>query len=217
MPPPASGSASFRFATSSLDDRGVIALVMAAGASRRFGPSDKRIAPLPDGRTLLAATVESLRLGFNDVRVVIGADDTPADLNLPDAVPIIRAPNASWGLGSSIADAVRALEGEQAEAIALCLGDMPWIRTDTLMQLSRAAAEDTIVRPVCQGQPGHPVLFGRAYWPDLERLEGYEGGREVIRRYQSRYRSIDVADQGIMTDLDHPTALDASPQGRSGP
>ncbi|MGM0449637.1 MAG: nucleotidyltransferase family protein [Pseudomonadota bacterium] len=195
----------------------LITLVMAAGASRRFGDADKRIATLPDGRTLLAATVESLRLAFSDVRVVIGADDTLAALNLPSDTPLIRALHASDGMGSSIADAVRTLKGEQAQAVALCLGDMPWIRTDTLERLSRAAAENMIVRPVCQGLPGHPVLFGRAYWPDLERLEGDEGGREVIRRYPTRYRSIDVADQGVMTDLDHPTDLGASPPGRSGP
>lgn len=183
---------------------GVIALVMAAGASRRFGDADKRISALPDGRTLLAATVESLRPEFSDIRVVIGADDTPANLNLPGAVPVIRAPNAVRGMGSSIADAVRTLEGEQADAVAICLGDMPWIRADTLNGLRQEATEDGIVRPTHQGQPGHPVLFGRAYWAELGQLTGDEGGRHLIRQYPTQCRLLPVDDPGILADLNHP-------------
>lgn len=36
----------------------VVALVMAAGCSRRFGVADKRLAVLPDGRSLLASSCE---------------------------------------------------------------------------------------------------------------------------------------------------------------
>ena len=188
---------------------GVIALVMAAGASRRFGEADKRIAALPDGRPLLAATVENLHLVFRDVRVVLGVDDTPAALNLPWAVPVIRAPNAAQGMGSSIADAMRSLEGEQAEAVAICLGDMPWFRADTLRLLEQAATGNGIVRPVHRGTPGHPVLFGHAYWRELCELSGDQGGRGLIHRYQSQCRLLPVDDPGILADLDHPPAPDA--------
>lgn len=180
----------------------VIALVMAAGVSRRFGDADKRITTLPDGRPLLAATVRSLCQGFQDVRVVIRSEDTPTELCLPQGVPVIRAPNATRGMGSSIADAVHTLEGEQAEAAAICLGDMPWIRVDTLRLLEQEAQEHSIVRPIHQGQPGHPVLFGGAYWRQLCQLTGDQGGRDLIQQY----RPLPVDDPGILADLDHPPA-----------
>ena len=183
---------------------GVIALVMAAGASRRFGDADKRVAALPDGRTLLAATVAGLYSGFNDVRVVIGADDRPEDLNLPGAIPVIRARNAARGMGGSIADAMHTLEGERAAAVAICLGDMPWIRAATLAGLAREATATGIVRPVHQGQPGHPVLFGHSFWPELARLSGDEGGRQIIQGHPSRCQLVSVDDPGILADLDHP-------------
>lgn len=41
----------------------VVALVMAAGYSRRFGAADKRQARLKNGRTLLVASVANARRG----------------------------------------------------------------------------------------------------------------------------------------------------------
>ncbi|MGM0433871.1 MAG: nucleotidyltransferase family protein [Pseudomonadota bacterium] len=188
---------------------GVIALVMAAGASRRFGDADKRVAALHDGRTLLAATVAGLCSGFSDVRVVIGNDDSPAALNLPGTVPVIRAPNAARGMGSSIADAVHALGGERASAVAICLGDMPWIQAPTLALLASHAAPDRILRPVYHGQPGHPVLFGRTFLPALAGLSGDTGARPIIQRYPGASHTVSVDDPSILADLDHPTSLHA--------
>jgi len=48
----------------------VIALVLAAGSSTRFG-SDKRRATLADGRSLLAHSVARARAVFDEVRVVL--------------------------------------------------------------------------------------------------------------------------------------------------
>lgn len=187
---------------------GVIALVMAAGASRRFGDADKRLTPLRDGRPLLAATVECLQTAFSDVRVVVGTGDTAADLDLPEAVPVIRAANAGTGLGSSMADAVHTLEGEKAAALAICLGDMPWIQTDTLTSVVQQVTESRIVRPVHQGQPGHPVLFGHAFWPELAQLTGDLGGRQILRRHKACYHPVCVDDPGVLTDVDYPPASD---------
>lgn len=186
----------------------MIALVMAAGASRRFGDGDKRLAPLADGGTLLATTVESLQTGFSDVRIVLGTGDTAADLELPEAARIIRAPNAGTGMGSSIADAVHTLEGEKAAALAICLGDMPWIREGTLTSLVHQATESRIVRPTHQGRPGHPVFFGRAFWPELTQLTGDQGGRQVLRRHEACYHPVCVDDPGVLTDIDYPLASD---------
>ena len=182
----------------------VTALVMAAGASRRFGDADKRVTTLPDGHPLLAATVDSLRKAFRDVRTVIRSGDTLAELQLPEHTPIIRALNASWGMGSSIADAVGTLEGEATDAVAICLGDMPWVRADTLRRLVRDATAGNIVRPTHNGRPGHPVLFGRAYWHELGQLTGDQGGRDLIRHHWSQCRHLPVDDPGILADLDHP-------------
>ena len=184
---------------------------MAAGCSRRFGSEDKRLARLGDGRRLLASSVERAQAVFALCYVVLREEDDPAALGLAPGTRLIRAAHAEQGLGSSLADAVHALEPAPGlEALAVLLGDMPDIAPSTLALLGRAAHRDAILCPVHAGRRGHPVLFGRALWPELRTLAGEPGAREVIRRHAARLHRLPVADAGIHRDVDTPADLDAA-------
>ncbi|SDK97395.1 molybdenum cofactor cytidylyltransferase [Franzmannia pantelleriensis] len=188
-----------------------VAIIMAAGYSRRFGAQDKRRAQLTGEHTLLAATLGNAQRAFPLLRVVLREDDDPQRLGLPATTPIIRAPRAERGLGASIGDAVAALNGDReldgVVAAAVLLGDMPVISPATLRQLQGQADAATILRPSHAGRPGHPVLFGREVWPELAALDGDQGAREVIRRHRHRYREIAVSDAGVCRDIDSPDEL----------
>lgn len=186
---------------------------MAAGCSRRFGTADKRRARLGDGRALLTHAVERATAAFDDCHVVLREDDEPDALGLLPGTGLIRAPHADQGLGSSLADAIGVLDGiPGADALAVLLGDMPHISAATLTSLARAASRDTILCPVHQGRRGHPVLFGRALWPELAALRGDRGARDVVRRHASRLRLIHVEDPGIHRDVDTPADIADSPE-----
>ena len=189
----------------------VVALVMAAGYSRRFGADDKRLAPLADGHSLLTASVAKARQAFNQLRVVIREDDDPSLLGLADDVALIRVRHAHLGLGASIAEAVAILSRDptlsNTHAVAILLGDMPWIKPEGLIALQQLATRDTIVRPCHAGKLGHPVIFGRMLWPDLEALTGASGAREVIRHHAARYHQYDLQDVGLFGDVDTPADL----------
>lgn len=189
----------------------LVAVVLAAGYSRRFGTADKRLARLPDGRPLLAATLARVGEAFPLRRVVLRAEDEPMALGLPASTSVIRVTRARHGLGASLGEAIAALDRDAAladvEAAAILLGDMPDIRPETLHALQRHAARTAIVRPCHAGRPGHPVLFGRDFWPELAALDGDDGAREVIRRHRDRYRKIAVADPGVCRDIDTPGDL----------
>jgi len=192
----------------------VVALVMAAGRSRRFGDTDKRLAMLPDGRSLLASSCALARQAFADVRVVLREADDPVALGLVDpALRLIRAPHGEAGLGASLADAFLALGRDprlsNARAAAVLLGDMPAITPATLRRLRDAAAPECILRPSQDGRPGHPVLFGRDFWPALETLEGDTGGSPILRRYPACLCTLAVTDPGIHLDIDTDEALAA--------
>ncbi|WP_245184427.1 nucleotidyltransferase family protein [Halomonas salinarum] len=212
-----------------------IALIMAAGASRRFGVDDKRLATLPDGRRLLAATVALVATAFPALRVVLREDDDPLALGLSSDTPVIRAAHASAGLAASISDAFHALQADDdlidVQAAAILLGDMPALRPETLEALQRRITSQCIVRPVQAGRPGHPVLFGRAFWPELAALGGEKGGegngqegfeeereeqgenrkdegaRSVIRANREHAIELAVDDPGIHLDIDHSSDL----------
>ncbi len=189
----------------------VVALVMAAGYSRRYGEADKRQELLADGRTLLATTVARTEQAFSQVRVAIREEDDAFQLGLAASTPLIRLHQAHLGLGASLAEAVAALGGDcrlnDSKAVAVLLGDMPRIHPATLRALQQQATRDTIWRPRYGGQPGHPVLFGRAFWPELAHLRGETGAKSLIQRHPSHYHTHDVDDAGTLFDIDTPDAL----------
>lgn len=185
----------------------VIALILAAGRGTRFG-SDKRQACLADGRTLLAASVARARAVFDEVHVVLRPEDDPAALGLPDDCPVIRCADADLGMGHSLAAGVRGLSTVPGDALAVLLGDMPWLAEATLRELLARADARRILFPLHQGQRGHPVVFGRAFWPELERLQGDEGARAVLAAHREAWRVLEVDDPGVVLDVDTPQALD---------
>ncbi|MCE8028347.1 nucleotidyltransferase family protein [Billgrantia desiderata] len=186
----------------------VAALVLAAGRARRFG-NDKRLAHLPQRGPLLAATLATLRPHFGEIRVVVGIEDDPVQLGIAKDIGTIVAATADQGMGASLAAGIRMLRFEsQAAAVAVMLGDMPWLSEDTFALLCSRASDRAIVRPIYRGQGGHPVLFGRCFWGSLEQLTDDEGARSVVRRHQNACIEIEVHDPGVVQDVDRPWDLD---------
>lgn len=194
-----------------MSSNNVVALVMAAGYSRRFGPRDKRCTPLANGCSLLAASVANAEQAFPLLRVAIRKEDDAALFGLTESTALIRLRQAHLGLGSSLAEAVAALSNDarlnSAEAVAILLGDMPYLQRDTLLALQRLTTRDSIVRPCFKGKQGHPVIFGRALWPALQSLSGNTGAKDIIHRYASQYREHAVQDDGTLIDIDAPADI----------
>lgn len=183
-----------------------IALVLAAGRSRRFG-SDKRMALLPCGQTVLAATLARVLEVFDEVRVVLRPGDDPVQLAIDERVGIIWAERADEGMGSSLAAGVCTLEDSPAKAVAVLLGDMPWVQVQTLQRLKALSDAQQIVVPVHQGERGHPVLFGRHFWPALGCLQGDQGARNIVLGAGDACVHVQVADPGMLRDVDWATDI----------
>jgi molybdenum cofactor cytidylyltransferase len=183
-------------------------LLLAAGRGRRFG-SDKRRARLPDGRTLLAATVARYAEVFERVIVVLRAGEAlPADC-AGTGVEAAAAPRADRGMGASLADGVGACT--DADWLFVALGDMPWVEPGTLRALRRAAedapaVDSPVIQPVHGDRPGHPVGFRASLFRALASLDGDTGARPVVRAAE-RILRVPVDDPGIHRDADTPVAL----------
>ncbi|OHC33207.1 MAG: molybdopterin-guanine dinucleotide biosynthesis protein MobA [Pseudomonadales bacterium RIFCSPLOWO2_12_59_9] len=195
----------------------VIALVLAAGQGRRFG-SDKRRALLADGTPLLVASLLQAQRNFAQVYVLLQGGDDAQALGVPPGVKVLRCADAELGMGHSLAAGIRALDKHPASAIAVLLGDMPWLSASTLQLLIGQAGAERIVFPSYQGRRGHPVLFGRQFWPQLQQLTGDVGAKALLAaQSQANAASppgagaacIEVAvdDPGVLWDVDTPEAL----------
>lgn len=187
-----------------------VGLVLAAGSGQRFG-SDKRLAQLADGNSLLRATLLRAKEAFSDVRVVLKAEDDAEALAIPHGIHLVRAAHAKQGMGSSLAAGIQSLANTQATAVAVLLGDMPWITLATLLQLRAHAHAEHIVVAYCDGQCGHPVLFGRRFWPELMQLQGENGAKALIATHAQQVIEVTLADRGILLDVDKPADLSHPP------
>nr|WP_313402821.1 nucleotidyltransferase family protein [Pseudomonas sp.] len=185
----------------------VAALMLAAGYSRRFG-ADKRRLVLADGSSLLAASLALPCSMVEEVWLVLRPDESITELGLPASIKLVQHPLTAQGMGHSLAaGAERLLAESHADAVAIFLADMPSIRRHSLEVLMACAAPDRIVLPSHQGKRGHPVLFGRDFWPQLATLGGDAGARAVLQHNAEALHIVELNDPGVLQDIDTPADL----------
>lgn len=160
----------------------IAAVVLAAGAARRFG-EQKLLAPL-QGRPVVRWTVEQVTASGVDRTVVVLGRETDAVRAALADLPVSFVPNPRFqeGMGTSVAAGVGALDAS-AEAVLVVLGDQP-IPAQVIDRLLRAhrASKLPIVAPSYGGQRGNPVLFSSSVFSQLLQLEGDRGARGLLER-----------------------------------
>jgi molybdenum cofactor cytidylyltransferase len=172
------------------------AVVLAAGASHRFGDEDKLRAEF-DGKPVLRHVLDGLAtLGLGEVLVVARAP-------LEDVAYIVN-PHPENGMGHSLALGIAALK--PCDAAFIVLADMPLIVPALYREMAAALPGHDIVVPVHNGQNGHPVLFAANCFDDLRRLSGDHGARDLLRSGRYRVRRI-AAGAFILADIDTPDDL----------
>lgn len=185
----------------------VAAIVLAAGSGTRFG-STKQLALL-DGRPLIRVAVESI-LGYDvdEIVVVLGHDADavrPALQGLP--VRVIVNDRFAEGMATSLGAGVAALRAGIGGALVV-LGDQP-VPAGVVERLIARWRDDAadIVAPAYRGTRGNPVLFDAALFPELTRLRGDRGARDLIDASPARTTIVDF-DFAAPPDVDRPADLD---------
>ena len=128
---------------------GVPAIVLAAGASTRFGS--------PKQRVLLDPVLEQVRASsVSDVVVVVGAHDVATDAR------VVRCPDWHRGPGASLRCGLSALPLAVSGAIVV-LADGPDLNPAAIDRvLALAEQADGVLAASYGGRRGHPVFVPRA-------------------------------------------------------
>lgn len=182
----------------------IAALILAAGASSRFG-SDKRALLLAAGQTVLERVLHTFaQAGCALYLVARPGDALVQRLTHGSAITVIEHAGADAGIGSSLAAGMAVLQANaQINAAIIGLADMPWVQAATVIeirqQLERGSA---LVLPVCAGQPGHPRGIGRSYFERLGTVTGDQGGRNRLPWAQAT--QVNTQDSGTLADIDTP-------------
>lgn len=169
------------------------AIILAAGASHRFGTEDKLQARLGSLTVLDAAIAATDGL---DQRIVVAR----APISAPQGVRVVINPDPDAGMGGSLAVGAAALE--TCGGVFVVLGDMPLIPISIYQQLAAHLTGHDIVVPTHEGCDGHPVLFAAACFDDLRALKGDTGARHLITGGRYLVARLEVGTDAIMQDID---------------
>ena len=201
---------------SSDNDDGLHAIVLAAGASTRFG-SAKQLVRIA-GRPMLHATVtRAVEVAGNAVIVVLGAraeELAPLLSHSPASIVI----NRDWreGLASSIRAGVARLPAACSGAMLL-LADQAAVTAEDLRRLAGAWRRQTAyaAAAVYGATLGVPAIFPRATFSDLLQLRGDQGARALLKRNPDRVVRVPMESAGV--DIDTPEDLLAIETGGARP
>jgi nicotine blue oxidoreductase len=187
--------------TDSGDEKGVVGIVLAAGAATRFG-GGKAVARFQGERLVDRAVATLVAGGCDSVLVVVGALDVGA---VHHAILVL---NSDWstGMGSSL-HAGLAAAGD-AEAVVVTLVDQPLIGAEAVKRLIDAWRDGApIAVAAYEGRRAHPVLFGReAVAAVLPTLSGDAGARTFLAE-RPDVVEVDCTDTGRPDDVDTVEAL----------
>jgi molybdenum cofactor cytidylyltransferase len=197
-----------------------IALIMlAAGASRRFGTDDKLLAavggePLAvrTARVMGAARVTGVSV---HTRAVVTARDGPVAQTLTSLPPAERPrlvvnPQALNGMGTSIAAGIASLS-PSIDGALITPADMPFLTArliEQLMERFQACRGECPVHPLMpDGSSVGPVLWPRRYFSALVALTGDAGGQSLLVGETTFKIQMTEADVHLIADIDTPGDL----------
>lgn len=149
-------------------------LLLAAGASRRFGPEDKLLADYA-GRPLVAHAADAMRNADLDDRVaVVTSDAVAAHLH---GFRVIRIEQGQQS--DSLRAGLAAMSAP--DRLLVALADMPRVTAAHLDAVMRRARDDAIAASHDGATPLPPACFPRAMLPALSTLKGDQGAGRLLR------------------------------------
>jgi molybdenum cofactor cytidylyltransferase len=124
-------------------------------------------------------------------------------------VTIVENPHYAEGLSTSLRRGLDAVP-ESADGAVVALGDMPRVSAaeiDRLIAAFNPLEGRAICVPTVHGKRGNPVLWGRAFFPEMRQVGGDKGARQLIESYAEAVCEVPMNGDAVLVDIDEPQAL----------
>jgi molybdenum cofactor cytidylyltransferase len=181
------------------------AIILAAGHSRRM----HRFKPVLTlgGQTVLERVVSLYTsAGVTDIRVVTGfRSETIRSALAALPVAVVHNPTHDAGMFSSVLAGIRTLPADTSSFFVHPV-DIPLVRPHSLAMLMDAcnARPSPVTYPVFDHTRGHPPLVDGDLKETILSNGGSGGLRSILHRFDTEALEVQVADQGVLLDLDTP-------------
>ena len=195
-----------------------VGVVLAAGAGRRYGQPKALVEQ--DGELLVDHAAATLAEGgCKPVVVVLGAAGAEVRHRARlDGAIVVDNPDWDTGMGSSLRRALAEIRDMPADAAVILLVDTPGVTPEAVRRLREHAGRTALAVATYGGEPGHPVLLGRAHWDGAAALAvGDVGARRYLAAHADQVVHVPCDDIADGTDLDTPAQPDRRPRSPSRP
>jgi molybdenum cofactor cytidylyltransferase len=141
-----------------------------------------------------------LSSGVDDLIIVVGdhADQARTELRGKNVTVVVNN-DFGEGLSKSLRHGLKMLPSETS-AVMLSLGNRPFVSREVVARLIQAYREGSsrVVVPAYSQMRGHPVIFDALLLPELLKVRGNSGGRDVIKHHVKELTQVDVGDAGVL-------------------
>ena len=178
-------------------------LILAAGESSRMG-SPKALLEF-HGETFVDRLIRCFSSCCSPVIVVLGHEPEMIRAGVRAAGKAVFVLNPDYQLGqfSSMQCGLKVVPAD-ADGAVFTPVDHPTIEASTVERLVQSRAPVAI--PQYAGRHGHPVWIAQRLIPEFLALPADAQARIVIHRHAREIEYMDVADPGILDDVDDPEA-----------
>ena len=172
-------------------------VIMASGLGKRFG-ENKLMADF-NGQPLISHILD-ITSGIFKKRIVVTRHKNVVDLCQEKDIDVIlhSLPYKS--------DTIRlGLERlSDTKSCMFCTADQPLLHRDSILSLALHSVNtpDKILRPICENNPGSPVVFPQWTYEELLQLPEGQGGGYVIARHGDYVQYIPLANSYELEDID---------------
>lgn len=182
------------------------AMILAGGLGERLKAVGSKPFLLCNGKSFVHIAMENV----SSIRlhpIIIVTNDTYYEkllaLNFP--AKILINPKPEDGMLSSILIGLQEFK-TTCSGFFLCPIDYPLVQRTTYrhLLLAHRSYPDHIIKPACNGQPGHPVVFPKYLFHALCEAPLSQGARYVTRQFAHLIKTIAVDDPGILLNINTP-------------
>jgi len=186
----------------------MIAVILAAGLSKRFG--GMKLLKEVQGKAMVLHVADLVGNMDFEQRIFVYSDEEVLKkvknrYSKTCEYQFSYNGQAEKGLSSSIRIALKNISDEKRDTgIIFFVADQPFVDETTVNRLREAYNEGkgSIIVPLYGKNRGNPVIFSNKWVEQLKNLEGDVGGRSIIRENKEEVWEVPIADDRIGRDID---------------